>query len=834
MATQDGPSVPRKKTTTYGKTSRKRPIHAFLELSNGSQRSGSDGKDTFTQRTPTDPNRDPYDMSDDEPAHLPSSLSRRAAAQLDRSSTIPSDAPGNFKKRKVPTAVTTKADRRPGSYPVPHVAQSTLPSHPRRAKSPFDSNSATSLCLAKHEPKPPTSKPAPKVKSIPGPMPNLAPEVSVGHKGEATSLDAEVAVEINIRQKSESSSQRRHKTPARSPQLEPRFMRAASMAVESSIPKQKRLHVARRVRLIDQLAAQNDEDSSDYESDASGVTEGGIAETANSQSSLSTPIKPTDAATTPRPSTRPKQLLSQRKFRSTYGEQRTLKADGSGGDGLGSQMSLGFDSQLDLSPPPMSKLASFSFEEEEMEEGTSSKGGGIIDIHALRQAGANHRFADSMADLLDRVGTPQPPKSQSSRSRRTALLELATKLRDKTFVRQFRDQGAKDALFRAIGTEEDVISGFILLSVLLVLFTSYSVPHLVPQLQSEGIAQLASTMFDEDEDIVSLASQRKSNLSKNGQGSLAMLRLTLERLEIWKGSPPRNLSPRILALKVLSLLCEDNDGLATRAILASLTDRLFGFVKKGWEHSRAQGMGTTEGGIALSLLEGCSIMAMQSEAGPQWTKRYLPILADILTAAMSRPMAEFGEFESTTLKLALNTTNNNPTAAGAFSRGELFRELAATSLAAFELLEQSIRNGAFSKDIYEMLMLMLGVMINTSEHCPSTRQSVDAWQGDDGSPLEKLMEVYLDNRESAVMADSVEKTSVAVAHGYLAILLGYLCLGSKVRRRLEEKSQGRGIKYLLDSIQEFMALHAKVDTDELTTSLQNLVNELRQKGRVPV
>uniref|UniRef100_L2FMR7 Rheb small monomeric gtpase n=1 Tax=Colletotrichum fructicola (strain Nara gc5) TaxID=1213859 RepID=L2FMR7_COLFN len=834
MATQDGPSVPRKKTTTYGKTSRKRPIHAFLELSNSSQRASSDGKDTPTQRIPTDPNRDPYDMSDDEPTHLPPSLSRRAAAQLDQLTNITPDAPANFKKRKVPTAVTTKADRRPGSQPVPHAAQSTLPSHPRRIKSPFDPRSATSLPLAKHESKPSSSKPAPKARSIPmpGPTPNLEPEKSVRHQqGEASLLDAQAAVESNIRQKSEGSSQIRHKTPARSPLIEPRFIRAASMAVESSIPKQKRLNVARRVRLIDQLAAQNDEDSSDYESDASDMTEGGIAEIAKSQSSLSTPMRPTDAAMTPRPSTRPKPLSSQRKFRSTYGEQRTLKADESGGDGLGSQMSLGIDSQLDVSPPPMSKLASFSFEDEEMEEVPSSKGGGIIDIHALRQAGANHRFADSMADLLDRVGTPQPPKSQSSRSRRTALLELATKLRDKTFVRQFRDQGAKDALFRAIGTEEDVISGFILLSVLLVLFTSYSVPHLVPQLQSEGIAQLASTMFDEDEDIISLASQRKSNLSKNGQGSLAMLRLTLERLEVWKGSPPRNLSPRILALKVLSLLCKDNDGLATRAILASLTDRLFGFVKKGWEHSRAQGMGTTEGGIALSLLEGCSIMAMQSEAGPQWTKRYLPILADILTAAMSRPMAEFGEFESTTLKLALNTTNNNPTAAGAFSRGELFRELAATSLAAFELLEQSIRNGAFSKDIYEILMLMLGVMINTSEHCPSTRQSVDAWQGDDGSPLEKLMEVYLDNRESAVMADSVEKTSVAVAHGYLAILLGYLCLGSQVRRRLEEKSQRRGIKYLLDSIQEFMALHAKVDTDELTTSLQNLVNELRQKGR---
>ncbi|GJC93871.1 rheb small monomeric GTPase [Colletotrichum higginsianum] len=317
----------------------------------------------------------------------------------------------------------------------------------------------------------------------------------------------------------------------------------------------------------------------------------------------------------------------------------------------------------------MSKLASFAFEEEEdAEEESSSKGGGIIDIHALRQAGANHRFADSMADLLDRVGTPQALMSPSSRSRRNALLELASKLRDKTFVRQFRDQGAKDALFQAIGQEEDLVSGFVLLSVLLVLFTSYSVPHLVPQLQSEGIAQLASRLFELDEDIVDIAGQRKSNLSRNAQSSLGTLKSTIQQLDLWKGSPPAVLSPRTVALKAVSVLCKDGDSRATRDILADLTDQLFAFAENGWEQSRVEGIEGTNGGLALSLLEGYSIAAMESDAGPRWTKLYLPIVADILTAAMARPLQQFGDFESTMLKLALNTTNNNPAAAGAFSR----------------------------------------------------------------------------------------------------------------------------------------------------------------------
>ncbi|KAF9869448.1 hypothetical protein CkaCkLH20_13045 [Colletotrichum karsti] len=784
MATREGPSVPRKKTTTYGKTSRKRPIHAFLELTNGSSStsrpSHDEGQRSPAQHSVADTDRDPYDLPDDHPEYPP--IPRRVGPQRDAPSTAQSGAAGSFKKRKLPGAVAAKVERKADTKSSASTSQATVASTFRAAKPPLMPTTSTTR-VAKPETKPTPKSSAPRTASMlkpPASKTTSAPKPAVERPGSSKQIQAyssksHALMEVQLRQKNDDSLQIRQKTPMCSLKPEPRIGQSSTTDIELSPTKPKRPPEPRRVRLIDQLAAQN-EDSSEYESDTSEESFEDTDQIGEDDVSLSTPAMPTDAVT-PKPSARPKQLLSLRKFKSTYGEQRTLKADDQSGDGLGSQMSMGIDSQYDLSPPPMSKLSSFAFEEEEIDGESSSKGGGIIDIHALRQAGANHRFADSMADLLDRVGTPQPPKTQSSRSRRTALLELASKLRDKTFVRQFRDQGAKDALFRAIGAEEDLVSGFILTSVLLVLFTSYSVPHLVPQLQTEGIAQLASRMFDEDEDLANIACQRKSNLSKNAQASLGVLKSTLQKLDVWKGSPPAKLSPRILALKVLYVLCKDSDGPATWDILAGLTDHLFGFVKKGWETSREQGMGATEGGIALSLLEGYSIAAMQSEAGPRWTKRYLPILADVLTAAMARPMDQFGDFEATTLKLALNTTNNNPSAAGAFSRGELFRELAATSFTAFELLEKSVRKGAFSNEIYEMLMLMLGVMINTSEHCPSTRKSVDSWQQDDASPLDKLIGVYLDNRESAVMADSVEKTSVAVAHGYLAILLGYLCLG---------------------------------------------------------
>ncbi|KAK1657601.1 hypothetical protein BDP55DRAFT_734800 [Colletotrichum godetiae] len=804
MATRDGPSVPRKKSTTYGKTSRKRPIHAFLDLSNASRRADNAAQPIDASSTPAEQLYDLYDPPSDEPLRLP--LSRHVAPPVD-ATVIQSDGSNKMKKRKVAVAPVAKADRKLDIETPVVASPAGLPSHTRRAKSPFKTSATSSTGVVKQESLP---------RRIDGPK--------IQTQAEPRKIASRAHSEVEVPRRTETNLQTRQ---AVSQPAEALLVATSSTAItRPQATKPKTLPKPKRIRLIDQLAAQT-EDSSDSDSEMSDSSEHSRMRAADA--SPSTPIKPIDM--TPRPSMRPKVLSSTRKLRSTYGEQRTLKTDESGGDSLGSQMGVD-GTQHDLSPPPtMSKLASFTFEEEEIEEDDSARGGGIIDIHALRQAGANHRFADSMADLLDRVGTPQPPRSQPARSRRNALLELASKLRDKTFVRQFRDQGAKDALFHALGQEEDFVSGFVLLSVVLVLFTSYSVPHLVPQLQSEGIAQLASMMFSLDEDIVSVAAQRKSNLSRNAQSSLSALKSTIQHLDLWKGSPPVVLSPRTVALKAISVLCKDGDSTATRHILSSLADQLFGFAETGWENCRAHGIEGTDGGLALSLLEGYSIAAMESDAGPRWTKRYLPIFADILTIAMARPMQEFGDFESTVLKLALNTTNNNPVAASAFSRGDLFRELAETSVAGFELLEQSVRKGAFSKDVYETLMLLLGVMINTSEHSPSVRQSVDAWQGQDGSTLDRLIEVYLENRDSAGTADSVEKTSVAVAHGYLAILLGYLSLGSQVRRRLEEKSHGRGTKYLLDSIQEFMALHQKLDTDELTTSLQNLVNELRQRHK---
>ncbi len=66
---------------------------------------------------------------------------------------------------------------------------------------------------------------------------------------------------------------------------------------------------------------------------------------------------------------------------------------------------------------------------------------------SLRQAGADSRFGDEMHDIMERISAPtQKPSSL----RRGALLELAQKVQEKDFRRQFRNHG-EGGLFKQVG-----------------------------------------------------------------------------------------------------------------------------------------------------------------------------------------------------------------------------------------------------------------------------------------------------------------------------------------------------------------------------------------------
>ncbi|KAH8887469.1 hypothetical protein GQ53DRAFT_749953, partial [Thozetella sp. PMI_491] len=302
----------------------------------------------------------------------------------------------------------------------------------------------------------------------------------------------------------------------------------------------------RKKRLIDVLAEQAEEGSSNEEGSDSEQDEFAL---------LGKRVPPL-LRSTPPPAIQPQPQSTMRvrappmgkkpgpKF--TYGQQRTILAEP---DPVLGNLGLGLPDD-GVSKAPLFDFASlastttaaaFSFMDED-DETTNS--GAVRTIHELRQAGANSRFGDEMDDIMDRISAPT---AKPSSLRRGALLELAQKVQEKDFRRQFRNHG-EGSLFKNVGQETDLIGGFAILSSLVTLFASSTSAHLVPQLRDQGITALLARFLGETSDITVIARDRKSNVSRNGQNTLAAVKSSILKLPIWEPTAPKSLPPRTMAL----------------------------------------------------------------------------------------------------------------------------------------------------------------------------------------------------------------------------------------------------------------------------------------------
>ncbi|KAH6850819.1 wings apart-like protein regulation of heterochromatin-domain-containing protein [Chaetomium sp. MPI-CAGE-AT-0009] len=596
----------------------------------------------------------------------------------------------------------------------------------------------------------------------------------------------------------------------------------------------------RKRRLIDTLAAQVQDEFSSSEDETSSHE----SEIHGSQSSphfkASPPLPPTDLA---QPKTLPRPVLATKKTgpKFTYTQQRSMLADddplmGSGGlgdmgDGRagGALFNLG---RLTKS----STINTFSYLDEDDETGNT---GAVRSIHELRQAGANSRFADEMDDILDRVGLPS---AKPSSLRRGALLELAQKMKHKDFRQQFRNHSDGGSLFRSLADETDMISGYAILAIVTTLLAATTSAHLIQQLRSQGLATLVGKLLDSTTDIGQLMKDRKQNVSRNGQLTIATIKSSLLELPVWEPFSPTSLSPRTLALKCLDLLMRQptHASVEDDVLSQAVTDRLFSILADGvsnpafWDLSNQNE--SCDFYLALYVLEGHSVSAMQSRRGSMWTKQHAPVVAEVLQTALGRPADQLGDLENLTLKLSLNITNHNGEASRLFVERGLLQRLAKSACGAFEMVMNSMKADSFMSKVLESLIMMLGAMINFCVYYPPASSSLEEQGDGTGSPLNRLIRVFADNHSKTADADSMEKTQLNVALGYLSVLLGYLSLTASIRERFVLVHPKKNMQPLLDSVNEFITFHRKVaeaQGDEgvkqgsgSLTRLQDLANQL--------
>ncbi|KAK3499983.1 wings apart-like protein regulation of heterochromatin-domain-containing protein [Neurospora hispaniola] len=572
----------------------------------------------------------------------------------------------------------------------------------------------------------------------------------------------------------------------------------------------------RRKRLIDALVAQKEEDSSSDEDGNSPLLE---SPQGKQSPKFQDPSSPNPSTMTPsKRLARP--ILATKKSgpKFTYTQQRSMLAendplfDGGGLGGMGLDDSLSGGALFNIGRLTKSAaLDAFSFMDEEDETVNT---GAVRSIHELRQAGANSRFADEIEDILDRVG---PPSEKPSSLRRGALFELAQKTNEKSFRSQLRNHGGADDVFKSLDKEADLISGFAIAAVVANMLATSASTLLLQQLKAQGFAALIERLLGEPRDIVQLAKERKQNVSRNGQTTLGTIKASLLKLPVWETALPKLVSPRTLALKCLDLIMRQSTQMSDEfeVFSSKVTDQLFSILAAGtsdqacWEFPQEQA--SIDFFLALYVLEGHSIYAMQSHLSPKWTTQYVPIAADVLETTLTRPADKFNDLESLALRITLNMTNHNHDASGTLVNKGLLQNLAHSACVAFDVVLNSMQADAFLSKVYESLIMMLGVMINFCVYYPPAGKSLDTRGGTPGPQLEKLIQLFADNHSKTSDADSKEKAQLNVALGYLAILLGYLCLREPIRDKFVSVHPKKSIQPLVDSLNEFIIYHQRVE-----------------------
>jgi len=432
----------------------------------------------------------------------------------------------------------------------------------------------------------------------------------------------------------------------------------------------------------------------------------------------------------------------------TYAKQRSMLAE----EDLMAQLALDMPTQPVPAPngkrarrgsiPKLLPLQSFHEEEDDIEGNSQT----IRSVHELRQAGANNRFMDEIEDMLDRIGKPSPKPSSL---RRSALLELASKFKDKNFVRQFRANGVEQRLFVHLGQETDLVSGFIIISILMTLLVETSMPHIIIQIRRQGITRLLIRLVESHTGIIELSKERKSNMSKVAQSLVAQHQTFLLQMTIWEDLQPQTISPRTIALKCLEVMVRQTReaGNSSDIISKELSTDLFSILKTvsdedSWD--LPQGEQAIDFYLALSALESHSIAARTVNDEAIWISDYLPIIADNLEVALSRPVQSFGNMQTLILRLTLNVTNNNSKASEVFARGSLMTTMGGVVVAKFRNMLQSLTEDDFSL-VVDHLVLVLGLLINFADGSPPARESFASLQGTADDPLDGMVQLFVDN-----------------------------------------------------------------------------------------
>ncbi|PSN59866.1 hypothetical protein BS50DRAFT_220746 [Corynespora cassiicola Philippines] len=462
----------------------------------------------------------------------------------------------------------------------------------------------------------------------------------------------------------------------------------------------------------------------------------------------------------------------------TYAKQRSYLEDANMEESL--LLSMDLDDMLGLPPK---KQVSIS----EDEEASQAQG-----IHELRRQGQLQKFQFEAQNAVDDItGT----SGMQASGRRSALLEFCTTLADEKVVEQLFDSALGERFLASLCSLKDVTFDFaaaVAVGFILKTEPEYTV---LDQVYQSGIIATLTRLLDSSADIGLIARQRKSNLSRIAQESVAEFRTLVQGSTLWSPKAPEKVSPQLVALKSLELLvlglrkAGSTETLLSEAAVSKLVEVASGPCERT-KAGKASAQDATTAQLVFSVLEAASasVVSKERQQAP-WADGVLKRLADLMPAFFQQPASGAAASSPSpiklTIRLCMNVTNNRPRACEAFAGPAFISPLVG-------------------------LILGLGAMINLAEFSDTARASV-VHGGDE--LVEGLTRIFLEGSERAAKADSMEESQTGVTVGYLAVLMGNLCLNDAVRAKVCERLPGRHIDMLAEQIREFVRYNERVDRE---------------------
>lgn len=444
-----------------------------------------------------------------------------------------------------------------------------------------------------------------------------------------------------------------------------------------------------------------------------------------------------------------------------------------------------------------SQKSAFNMEDSDDDEGGAGK---LRTIHELRAGGINRRFMDDTGSLLEDISN----HSLTARGRRrSALLDLATKLADKSFVAKFYRQGFEQQLLAEFDAQPDDIADFALSVIVIMLMVGDPPEHAAQSLKDSGALALLVRTLDSRTDPRQSARERRNNMSKAAQSDFSrFVDAITDESSIWENTKPASITSRTVSLKALDLLMSRLRRSGDRSEI--LDDDQVEVVMSSQPEIDAIRDGEVPVNVTLSIsvLESLSTttasLSWPTELTESLRKMLMPLGAVTATTQHLRFL---------TLRLCLNLTNGNEKNCKIFAQPDTTLALLQSMTSGFELISHDQEETQRTIHL-DLLVLSMGIMINLSEQ----RTSVCEYAASTPPLLSSLVDIFLQGQQRMLLAESEKDGVTNVAFGYLAVVLANICRNRDARKIIASRLPGGKLTNLVDAVHEFVVHHQRVDT----------------------